>query len=303
VVTGTAASAAADLLLASDYALAYQHARILCHGVRQFQNSDMLTRETAVDLAKYLANSNERFAIQLADNCILRFIFRLVALSSEFEEIRQSSGNPLLPQTECYIQALENRVSPSLIKVLKQALNASVDNDALDTFSSQQLQGIDIGSLPRAQVEALIIRAILDYEIEQHTKDSSWSFLNDGLDTIEDKLVLLFDKYNSHHREMIDMLCARWGDSLLSNDKKAEIAALAETERLQRTNEETRETFGRLWFFFVSICRLLQKDDYWMSAEEAYWLGLIDEIIGRTDLPSLRLFLEYAPENGASGAA
>jgi ATP-dependent protease ClpP protease subunit len=35
VVTGFAASSAADLLAAGNYSLAYQHARIICHGNRQ----------------------------------------------------------------------------------------------------------------------------------------------------------------------------------------------------------------------------------------------------------------------------
>lgn len=33
-----------------------------------------------------------------------------------------------------------------------------------------------------------------------------------------------------------------------------------------------------------------------MSADEAYWLGLIDEVIGRTDLPCPRMIVEYQPE-------
>lgn len=32
-----------------------------------------------------------------------------------------------------------------------------------------------------------------------------------------------------------------------------------------------------------------------MSAVDAYWLGLIDEVVG-TDLPCLRLIVEYAPD-------
>jgi hypothetical protein len=31
-----------------------------------------------------------------------------------------------------------------------------------------------------------------------------------------------------------------------------------------------------------------------MTAEQAYWFGRIDEVLGRTDLPCPRLFVEYS---------
>jgi ATP-dependent protease ClpP protease subunit len=45
---------------------------------------------------------------------------------------------------------------------------------------------------------------------------------------------------------------------------------------------------------FVFFCRQLQTGDFPMTATEAYWLGLIDEVIG-LDLTSLRRLVENAP--------
>lgn len=298
VATGIAASAAADLLMAGDYALAYPHALILCHGVREQSRSEMLTHEKAIDLAKNLASSNERFAIQLADNCIFRFIFRVAFLSSEFPEIKQRRNSPLLPHSECFIEALKNRVPADLIEVLEEALKRSVDNDALDTFASQAIAGQNLISLPQAQFEALLLKAILDYETQQHASDINWSFRRYGFERIQDKLDLLLNKYNQHHTEMTSLLCDRWGDSFLTSEQENEISQLPEVERPAAIEKAVQDILRTLWFFFVSICRLLQKDDYWMTAESAYWLGLIDEVIGRTDLPCLRIFVEYPPENG-----
>ncbi len=44
----------------------------------------------------------------------------------------------------------------------------------------------------------------------------------------------------------------------------------------------------------VSLCRILQSDDFSLSAEEAYWLGLVDEVQG-SGLPNLRELLENVP--------
>ena len=299
VATGTAASAAADLLMAGNYALAFPHAIILCHGVRRRSRSEALTQETAIDLAKDLAKSNEQFAIQLADNCINRFIFRVAFLASEFPQIRQNKGNALLQQTECFIEALRSRISDGFIRVLEDALKRSVDNDALDVFTTERLKQVDIMSMPKAQFEALLLKLILDYETEQHATDPQWSIRQEGFERIQDKLELLINKYDDHHAEMISSLCTRWQHSFLTDEQELEISQLPEEQRPLKIQETVREILRPLWFFFVSVCRQLQKEDYVMSAEEAYWLGLIDEVISRTDLPCPRIFVEYPPpENG-----
>jgi hypothetical protein len=41
----------------------------------------------------------------------------------------------------------------------------------------------------------------------------------------------------------------------------------------------------------VSLCRLLQEDDYELGAQEAYWLGIVDEVPGSA-LPNLREMAE-----------
>ena len=42
----------------------------------------------------------------------------------------------------------------------------------------------------------------------------------------------------------------------------------------------------------MALCHVLQTSDYYLSALDAFWLGLIDEVIGVRDLPTLRLFDE-----------
>jgi hypothetical protein len=43
-----------------------------------------------------------------------------------------------------------------------------------------------------------------------------------------------------------------------------------------------------LWFLVISLARTLQEGEFPINPEEAYWLGLIDEIVG-SKLPSLRM--------------
>jgi ATP-dependent protease ClpP protease subunit len=58
VVTGLAASAAADFLALGDYAIAHPHADIVYHGSRQF--AEEVTSEVASILASSMEETNER---------------------------------------------------------------------------------------------------------------------------------------------------------------------------------------------------------------------------------------------------
>jgi ATP-dependent protease ClpP protease subunit len=295
IATGIAGSAAADLLMAGDYALALPHARILCHGVSRGQQG-ALTRESAYQLSIDLANSNEQFAIQLATNCVNRFIFRVANAYAGFPAIRLKRQNPNLPDAACFIEFVRDKVSPTLVQVLESAHERSLDNDALDVSVGNALEKEEnVSEMPPREFELHLLKAILDYEENQHLTEPNWRFGREGLQKVHDKLELLLDKYGNHHSDMISTLCARWGLMFLPGEQASSISQLPNNEQEERVAAAVKHLLRPLWFFFVSICRALQQDDYWMSAEEAYWLGLIDEVVGRTDLPSLRLFVEYPP--------
>jgi len=58
--------------------------------------------------------------------------------------------------------------------------------------------------------------------------------------------------------------------------------------------EKSGPKLRRIWYLMISICRLLQADDYTLPADEAYWLGMADELAG-SDLPCLRRSEENMP--------
>ncbi len=300
VATGFAASAASDLLMAGDYALAYPHCMILCHGVREATSADMLTHERAVDLAKSLASTNEQFALQLARNSISRFIFRFLWLRSGFDSIREQQEKPNLTELQCFIHvleihSLEGRISSSLIELLSNALKQSLDNDDLDNFVTSFLhtQG-NIQELRPAEFAALLLRALVNYEVEQHKEEHNWSFHAGGFEKIEEKFLLLIDKHAERHTSQIQSLSDLWGRYFLTSQEEAELATIPAEQRSGWILRKVQIHLQPIWFFFVSMCRRLQEDDYYLSAEEGYWLGLIDEVIGREDLPSPRILVEYA---------
>ena len=51
-----------------------------------------------------------------------------------------------------------------------------------------------------------------------------------------------------------------------------------------------------LWSFFVALCHALQEGENELTATDAFWLGLIDEVMGVKELSGFREIMEYEPD-------
>jgi hypothetical protein len=82
----------------------------------------------------------------------------------------------------------------------------------------------------------------------------------------------------------------------MTDAEKEEIKGASEEERDVKKAGKVQPLFFPLWSFFVSFCHALQQGENELTATDAYWLGLIDEVIGEERLPSFRLVAEYTPD-------
>jgi len=48
--------------------------------------------------------------------------------------------------------------------------------------------------------------------------------------------------------------------------------------------------------FFFGLCHALQEDKNELTATDAYWLGLVDEVMGEGGLATIRWFEEWQPD-------
>ena len=118
VVTGHAASAAADLLSSGDYAIAHSESTILYHGVRTSLN-DPLTMEIASVLTETLKLSNDRYAMTLARKSEIRFMFRFFALRPQFAEYRTKVAKPEYTDIQCFLGMVEEKLSHKAEEIVK----------------------------------------------------------------------------------------------------------------------------------------------------------------------------------------
>jgi ATP-dependent protease ClpP protease subunit len=290
VVTGRAASAAADLLASGDYAVAYPGSRILYHGVRVAQDVPLTTERTSL-LVRYLRESNNIYATELARKVVDRFMFRFVSSKLDFDGIRKNKGNAEMTDLDCFLVLLQNELSESAKRVLMSAqMRFSRYDELLESLMKRKMKE----GLTKSQVEAVQIKAIVDFEVRKNRPKKNWSFEGGGLDNLADDFFLLNEYLGNYRTGFFDKMCLDYGHFLIDQEDNEAIKNAPEDERDGLKIQKSQPFVLPVWSFFVALCHALQYGENNLSARDAVWFGLIDEVIG-VDMPSRRLANEYNP--------
>jgi hypothetical protein len=110
VAAERASSAAADMLSAGDYAIAFPATTIFYHGVRQ-SLADPITVEFGASLTERLKISNDRSAMKLAKDTEWRFMFRFVMMRGRFGPYRDKVHKPSMTDLDCFIGLISEHLS------------------------------------------------------------------------------------------------------------------------------------------------------------------------------------------------
>ena len=140
-----------------------------------------------------------------------------------------------------------------------------------------------------------MLRAIVNYKVKIHKKDK-WLLSGLGLKEVCEDFELLHDFHYGSQKRDLNHWVSVFDTMFLASDEQKEYENLVATddEKAQWLTERSEQKFATSLVFHVSLCRLLQSDDFDLNPKEAYWLGLIDEVPG-ADLPNLRVMFENAP--------
>jgi ATP-dependent protease ClpP protease subunit len=298
-----ASSAAADFLALGDYALSYPNATINCHGTRL--PVEDLTTEKAESLAASLRTFNEGFALRLARRAFQRMAFHFANLRQDFQTIRrlareEDPENPMETDLECFAFAIHQELSPPLKRLPAQAFSRHELLRDMRNFVFADLKEPQEDEAP-ATAEARVLNRLIEFELTRQDLQE-WRFSKGGLAELAADFAGLIDYMSGPHRNEMASHIRSFGPLFLKpKDLERFAERLASDPRaanrwLRRKVEPLIEP---LWFFTVSLCRLLQTGEYSLTAVDAYWLGLVDEVIGE-QLPNLRLIAE---DSGDSGGA
>jgi len=294
VVTGYAASAAADFLALGDYAIAYPHSYIIYHGTRR-PSPVPLTVEGASSLASNLQQTNEFFAIRLAKRAFDRFVLCVLLLGDEFQQyanapVPASQSPDVVP----LVEALGRKLGSDKNALIKAAIQRQAAIDALTQSVREHLSKLNPrGSLEGNRFEMEIWQAILAYKAKLHASED-WRLSGQGLVEVSNDFYLLHDFHFGRQTEALDRFGYIYGRIFLGASELHQHDAIPvadEDQRSQFLRQHAQPKIRPLWYFMVSLCRILQSADYWFTSEEANWLGLVDEVPG-SDLPNQRQFVE-----------
>jgi ATP-dependent protease ClpP protease subunit len=295
-VINRAASAAADLLSSGDYAIAYPTSTILYHGVRRPAESlPPLTAEISSLLGHMLRLSNDQYAMELARKIEDRFSFRFMMVRGEFGELRTELGKPDLSDLDCFVAYISRRLSPEAKKVWDRARDRHTKYRSLfATILKKAAKGL--GKSSRARFEANSIKAIVDFEVKAHKANPEWSFIRGGIGSLSDDLFLLNEYLSTAGHERLLNWSKKFGKYMLQPEVVADIEATADPdEQAKKLVEKVAPVLEPLWSFFVALCHALQNGENELTARDAYWLGLVDEVVGEK-LFAIRHFMEFTPD-------
>lgn len=296
--TVLAASAAADLLSSGDYAVALPTSIIHFHGLRLAEVS-AVTAERSSSIAHSLRMVNRVYAEELAFKTQRRFMFRYMMNRDKFREVRKQKGFSSASDLECFVHFLKGNLSPTARKVCDSAMERNKLYKTLLTTGKAKKKK-NPGS---AKVEASALKKIIEYELDAHKTDATWSFSMGGIIELLNHFHV-FTEYNEKFiSERVQYWCESMGILLLAPGEREEVGKITdEVARNTKIVQIARPHFEDVWPYFMALCHTLQEGENRFTATDAYWLGLIDEVIGRP-LFSMRQLLEFIPDDPAPSSA
>lgn len=228
-----------------------------------------------------------------------RIVFRASQFNQWLDEYRSND----LTKLDGFARELTNKLRPQNRHLLRRAylrqaeiggLVSSVDK-RLDEFK-KTLPSSQSGSQARPQLVGQVLKAIVDYHLEENR---TLSF--GGIEAVISDFELFQDFYFGSHQENMVKIVFAFGELFLSaDDRKRFLGSTDAQSKYTLLEAKAAPKLEPLWFLVISICRILQSDDFELKAEEAYWLGLVDEVQG-SGLPNVRELAERVRKKHSEG--
>jgi ATP-dependent protease ClpP protease subunit len=293
---GNVGSAAAALLGLGDYSIAYPGAGIHFHGARYFDVPE-ITVESASKLANQLQESNQIMASNLAKGSCERLAFRYWMFTNSIEAGRKEKGKEST-QTKTtstisidqFSHLIRENLSVPGVRIVRGAVKRW---KSLREISDKVKKDLDPNLKPGIDFEAEILRRIITFEAEKNKQigNTNWNVAQ----ILPDFFLLKEYDTGSHHR-FYERIVDRFGDAFFTAEEARSLRenkAAPENQKLFLS--KVNETILPFCYFAASICSILHQQENPLSAEDAYWLGEVDEIYG-SDLPCIRIIEEQAEQ-------
>jgi len=279
-VAHRASSAAACLLVAGHVAYATRRARILFHGTRSKPHNGIkiLKREYALAMAMRLDRENRKVAGTLAKRVVARMAARYLELKPPAQS-RFVQDNPWI-FFKNFADALRPQLSsPRAEKLLYESLDRLKLILAVNRFYPARVPRQNSMSL--APLEARLCKAVIDYEAKARSS-GDWSLDSTAAAELMMDYLLARDHLRGEHLATVRNLIRAVGPRFFSKAETKEYAKLKKTKPAKAEAYLLTRVMPCLlgfWYFASTLCHRLLSGENSLSATDAYWLGLVDEIL------------------------
>jgi len=293
---GFAASAAADMLSAGDYAIAYSESLLLYHGTRERHQE--VTVEKLREMTENLQQTNEYFALKLASQMFRRFATQALLLEAFKTDPPNVSG---VVSVGADPEMILRRIREKVQREHQKLMDAAVERMKRVRLLFEHVTGFSTPKKKRDTVarDCSEFKKLVDFEataLKNRLKNGEKinGFNNETLNLIQEDFWQLREFLDGKYFRQAQDLSREKGHYFLTPPETEELRAIPRAQKEQRLKYLVEKATPRilpLWYLVVALCRLLQQGEHTFSAHDAWWLGLVDEIPG-TSLPSIRLWKE-----------
>jgi Clp protease len=268
-VASEASSGAAYLLVCGHSAQACSDAKLLFHGARyEVSEQRQLKREQALAVAIRLDVENRSVGRRLAQRVAPRLAARCVAAGRV--DPRRVRDQPAAEVGRLIRLCAQKLVSPTARRILR---------DTLDRFpkiaacvSGRRPMGVAPGRHHASLGEAELFEAAIRYEIDTLESQTINPFV--AAEMTMDYL-LVRDILRAPHASVIDRVDAAWTERLTHDGARS---------HQTRFHRPARPYSLMLWSFAVTLCDRLLFGENSVPASDAYWLGLVDDVVEQVDV-------------------
>jgi ATP-dependent protease ClpP protease subunit len=280
VALGMAASAGAILLTYGDYAYAYPHSIIHFHAIRTSELPE--TFEDAADVLGGMDATQTELSRKLARKVIGRVMFRYQGLKRKFKQKRVNPPDKNLMNLRRFLDEVEKHISPRARHLVQTTYQnvvkaRTLTMDILPKAARKK-------SRSEARSDAKLLIGVIKHEIAEFEKEQRrWRIDETGAYQIVSDYLAIRDYMYGDHNEFLAGLIRSFGKVFLSpseNKQHNELRAKDEKKAFDWLLNHTLARIDPLWYYTVSLCRTLFKGENRLTAKDAYWMGIIDEVIG-----------------------
>jgi len=278
-VVRNAGSAAAYLLLAGHRAFALPAAKVGLHGTRSPlpKNGKPLSREKALAMAMRLDRENRTVARILAKHLIFR-------LAARQRELRSLSAHSLPHAPAAMLKNLTQQLSVRLDSArAKRMLNESFERLKMILALSPRFPTEPRSTTHRslATGEARAFQMAIAFELEAN-RGEKWRL--DGIAGAELLMdyLLAKDFLPGDHLKLVRRIAKNFSQNFLTNFAATRYEKLKQQDLTQAEAYLIKAALPGalgLWYFTMTLCHRLLTGEHTFTAQDAYWLGLVDEVL------------------------